>query len=147
MTLPSSEPTATRLTVSSVTLLQRWPEDRLIVSSPSGYHFGLSKLKEANPGTKAEADKYHSPSKPLAAAPLCSKTTAPACRAGGSRTRPWLQGELSTSAPRGSPRPPSPLCSGASISNIFAEISSNSCSGSSRRSWLSTHFCLNVGPK
>lgn len=112
-----------------------------------GVPFWSLQTQETNPGTKPGADKYCCLAKPLAAALPCKHKAGlylPNCkgaaRAPGCRVSPV---PLSTAALPGLLL----LCSGARISNISMEISPNSCSGSSRRSWLNTHFCLNVGPK
>ena len=112
-----------------------------------GVPFWSLQTQEANPGTKPVADEYRSLAKPLAAALPCKHKASlylPSCegaaRASGRRVS---RVPLSTAALPGLFL----LCSGARISNISVEISFNSCSGSSRRSWLNTHFCLNVGPK
>lgn len=147
MTLPSSETITIQLTVSSVVPLP-CPPDRVIVPRPNGYHFGLPKLKRQTQETNPGADEYLGLAKPLAAAFPCKhKARLYWASCEGAAWAPRPQSEPSATTHSGSPRPLFLLCSAASISNISMEISFNSCSGSSRRSWLNTHFCLNVGPK
>lgn len=145
MTLPSSETITIQLTVSSIISLPCWP-DRVIVSRQRGTIL-VSPTQEANPGTKPGADEYCSLAKPLAAALPCKHKASlylPSCEGAV-----WAPSRRSSRVPLSTAALPGLflLCSGARICNIFTEISFNSCSGSSRRSWLNTHFRLNVGPK